>query len=98
MVPSITQDDKLRDFYTSLFHTTGYHSFLDQDGCYQKYIFHVCGIQSQDCNHFLNCKNKHEIVAAASQALAALSAEPQDKQFVQEQLASMIHHCCMQKT
>jgi len=93
MVPSTIQDDTLQDFYTSLFHTTGYHTFVNQDKCYRKYLFNDCGISSQDCNNCTNCRNKHEIVAAASQASAALSDELREKVFVREQLASMIDRC-----
>ena len=93
MVPSTTPDDKLSDFYTGLFHTTGYRQFIEHNGCYRKYMFDACGIQSQDCNNCSNCRENHEIVAAASQASAALSVELENKQFVREQLKTMIHQC-----
>ena len=93
MAPSTASDETLQDFYSNLFHTSGYRRFINHRECYRKYMFDACGIPSQDCNQCSNCRNSQEIVAAASQASAALSAELKNKQFVREQLSSMIYQC-----
>ena len=89
--------DTARQYYTEMFHVTGYLKFSRQHMCYRQALYKHFGIQSSSCQHCSNCKQQNNITISSNTASALVSQEEINKSRVVAAVMEMLHHCfvCM---